>query len=361
MKKLILSVGILSLSAFAYAQKSEVSEAKKSWDLFQAMNQAQNLQKNLENLNKGLAHTDAAIAHEKTKNTVEPWSYRASMASAIALLDTTSEANSVAKQKIAEEAILKAEELDKKGDHKDAIANAKINITNAIQSRGIRAYNKKDYATAFKVFTEITEKNPTDTSMYLNAGVAAKQAQNYAGAVKNFKKVVELNSPDSKNLLLETINIELVNLKDTTAGLATIEQALKKFPDDPDFVGTQTDIYIVRGEIEKSQESLGKLIAKDPNKAIYHFLLGETYYKQALNVQNERQKIDAKKVKEYNALTTKMTGLIDKALPFYKKAYELDPKATHTLEALKQIYAFKNDTKSYEEAKKLLDALQQKQ
>lgn len=361
MKKLILSVGVMSLSVFAYAQKSEVAEAKKSWDLFQAMNQAQNLQKNLAGLNKGLTHTDAAIAHEKTKNTVEPWSLRASLASAIALLDTTSEANSTAKQKIAEEAIVQAESLDKKGEQKEAIANAKININNAIQSRGIRAYNKKDYATAFKVFTEITEKNPTDTSMYLNAGVAAKQSKNYAGAVKNFKKVVELGGPDSKNLLLEAINIELVNLKDTTAGLATIDQALKKFPDDPDFVGTQTDIYIVRGEIEKSQESLNKLVAKDPNKAIYHFLLGETYYKQALNVQVERQKVDSKKVKEYNALTTKMTGLIDKSLPYYKKALELDPKAVHTLEALKQIYAFKSDTKSYEETKKLLDALQPKQ
>lgn len=360
MKKLILSVGLLSLSAFAYAQKSEVSEAKKAWDLFQAMNQAQNLTKNLENLNKGLGHTDLAIAHEKTKNLPEPWALRASMASAIALLDTLNAENANAKQKIAEEAIVKVAELDKKGEQKDNIANAKTNIANAIQSRAIRAYNKKDFATAYKIFTEITEKNPTDTSMYLNAGVAAKQSGNFAAAVKNYKKVVEFNVPESKNLLLEAINIELVNLKDTTAAMATVDQALKKFPDDPDFVGTQTDVYIVRGEIEKSQESLNKLIAKDPSKAIYHFLLGETYYKQALGVQNERVKLDTKKVKEYNALTAKMTALIDKSLPYYKKSHELDPKAVHTLEALKQVYGFKNDTKGYEEAKKLLDALQKK-
>ena len=358
MKKLILSVGILSLSVAAYAQKSEVAEAKKSWDLFQAMNSAQSLKKNLENLNKGLGHTDLAIAHEKTKNLVEPWALRASMSSAIALLDTLSDANSIAKQKIAEEAIAKAEELDKKGDQKDNIANAKINIANAVQTRGIKAYNKKDFATAFKIFTEITEKNPKDTSMFLNAGVAAKQSGNYAAAVKNFKKVVEFNTPDAKNLMLEAVNIELANLKDTAAAMASIDQALKKFPDDPDFVGTQTDIYIIRGEIEKSQESLNKLLTKDPNKAIYHFLLGETYYKQALAVQTERQKIDAKKVKEYNAATAKMTALIDKSLPYYKKAQELDPKAVHTLEALKQIYGFKNDTKGFEETKKLLDALQ---
>jgi len=358
MKKLILSIGIIGLTLGAYAQKSEVAEAKKSWDLFQAMNQANNLKKNLDILNKGLTNTNNAIAHEKTKENLEAWALRASISSAIAVLDTVNLQNSEAKQKIAEEAVAKAKSLDKKNEKKDELANAEINITNAIQSRGIRAYNKKDYATAFKIFTQITEKNPTDTSMYLNAGVAAKQAGNYEGAIKNFKKVISFNVPEAKNLYLETINMELVNRKDTTAGLALIDEALKKFSDDPDFVGTQTDIYIVRGEIEKSQESLGKLIAKDPNKAIYQFLLGETYYKQALNVQGERQKLDTKKVKEYNALTAKMTALIDKSLPYYKKAYELDPKATHTLEALKQIYAFKNDTKSYEETKKLLDALQ---
>lgn len=358
MKKLILSIGIMSLSVLTYAQKSEVSEAKKSWDLFQAMNRANNLKKNLDILNKGLTNTSNAIANEKTKDNLDAWTLRASMSSAIAVLDTLNAQNSEAKQKIAEEALAKAKSLDKKNEKKDDLANAEINIANAIQTRGIKAYNSKDFATAYKIFTQITEKNPTDTSMYLNAGVAAKQAGNYEGAIKNFKKVISFNVPETKNLYLETINMELVNRKDTTAGLALIDEALKKFPDDPDFVGTQTDIYIVRGEIEKSQESLGKLIAKDPKKAIYQFLLGETYYKQALNVQGERQKLDAKKVKEYNALTAKMTALIDKSLPYYKKAQELDPKATHTLEALKQIYAFKNDTKSYEETKKLLDALQ---
>ena len=357
MRKLILSVGIMGLSVATYAQKSEVTEAKKSWDTFQAMNSVQSLAKNIQMLSKGLVHTDNAILHEKTKNTVQPWSLRASMASAIAVLDTTNSENSKAKQQIAEAAIAKAKTLDNKGEEKDALANAEVNLTNATQSRAIRAYNAKDYKTAFTIFTQITEKNPLDTSMYLNAGVAAKLYGNYEGAIKNFKKVIALNSPDSKDLYSEIIDIELAQLKDTTAAMLTIDQALVKFVDEPDFVGKQTDVYIIRGDIEKSQLSLNKLIAKDPSKALYHFLLGETYYKQALNVQKERAKLDSKKIKEYNAITGKMNVLIDQSLPFYKKALTLDPKATHTLEALKQVYGYKNDTKNYEETDKLLKAL----
>ncbi len=357
MKKLILSLGIVSLSLGAYAQKSEINEAKKIWDLFSAM-PSKNLSDNLKNLDAGLKRTDAAIAHEKTANSAQAWSLRASLSSAISLLDTLSAQNSEAKQKIAEEAIAKATELDKKGEEKDALRNAKINIDNAIQSRAIVAYRKSDFATAYKYFNEVTTRNPQDTNMFFNAGVAAKQAKNYEAAITSFRKAIELGHQDTKNLYLDIISTQLASVKDTTAGMATIDEALVKFPDDPDFIGTQTDIYILREEIEKSRESLNKLVAKDPNKAIYQFLLGETYYKQALNVQKERQKIDAKKVKEYNAASAKMTGLIDQALPFYRKSYELDPKAVHTLEALKQIYAFKSDTKNYEEIKKALDAIQ---
>lgn len=360
MRKLILSVGILGLSISAYAQKSEVVEAKKSWDLFQAMNSRQSLAKNIALLSKGLGHTDNAILNDKTKATVQPWSLRASLASAIAVMDTTNMENSLAKQRIAEEAIVKAKSLDTKNEEKGDLANAEINITNAIQSRAIRAYNTKDFATAFKGFTELTERNPTDTAMYLNAGVSAKQSGNYAGAIKNFNKVISFNAPESKSLLLEIVDIELAQLKDTTAAMKTLDKALVKFVDDPDFVGKQTDIYIIRGDIEKSQVSLNKLIAKDPSKALYHFLLGETYYKQALNVQKERVKLDTKKVKEYNALTVKMTALVDQSLPYYQKAQQLDPKALHTLEALKQIYGFKNDSKKFEETKKLIDALEKK-
>ncbi|RZK11148.1 MAG: hypothetical protein EOO46_07780 [Flavobacterium sp.] len=93
-----------------------MADAKKSWDLFQAMNQGQSLAKNLENLNKGLAHTDLAIAHEKTKELPTTWAIRALIASRIALIDTADIQNSVAKQQIATEAITKAEALNVKKD-----------------------------------------------------------------------------------------------------------------------------------------------------------------------------------------------------------------------------------------------------
>lgn len=357
MKKILLSILIVGSATLANAQKSEVAEAKKLWDIFTITGSNQNLTKQLASLNAGLVHTDNEIANEKSKILVEAWSYRALFASSIAVTDTVNIANSIAKQKIAEEAVAKAKELDVKGVEKGNISNSELNIRNSIIVRSLKAYNNKDYASALKGFEEIISLNPQDTSMYLNAGVAAKLLNRLPVSIGYFKKVISLNSPDSKDLYTEIINMTLNDLKDTVGAMNIINEALAKYPDDVAFVGTQTDIYITQGNIVKSQESLIKLIAKDGSKSVYHYLMGDTYYKQALLIQDERKKLDSKKVKEFDVLTAKMTVLIDQSLPHYKKSVELDPKFVPALESLKQIYAFKNDNTNYEAIKKQLDAI----
>ncbi|MFI5453144.1 tetratricopeptide repeat protein [Pedobacter sp. UC225_61] len=357
MKKILLSMLFVGVATLANAQKSEVAEAKKAWDIYNLTGGKGTFDKSMLALNGGLKHTDNAIANEKSKVMPDAWSYRALFASAIAYTDSVNLDNALAKQKIAADAIAQAKSLDTKGEQKDNIQSAEINIRNAINSRAIRAYNKKDYANALTLFNEIIALNPTDTAMYINAGVTAKLVQNYPEAIKNFKKVISFNVPETRNFYAETISMTLTNLKDTTAGLALLKEAIAKYPDDADFVGTETDIYIAKGDIAKSQEALKKLIAKDPSKAIYQYLMGDTYYKQALALQTDRSKLDPKKTKEFDAITVKMVGFIDQSLPFYKKAIELDPKLVPALESLKQIYGFKNDSANFNEIKKRLDAI----
>lgn len=358
MKKLLLSILIVGTSAtLANAQKSEVNEAKKAWDIYGITAGKQTFDKSMASLNAGLKHTDNAIANEKSAVMPEAWGYRALFASAIAYTDSVDATNALAKQKIAEEALEKLKTLDAKNSEKENVELAKVNIRNAISNRGVKAYNTKDYKTALASFNQLIALNPQDTAMYMNAGVVAKMDGNFPEAVKHFKKMTEFNGPDAKNYHIELVNISLTNLKDTTAALAAVKDALAKYPDDPDFVGYETDIYINRGDITKSQEALKKLLAKDDKKAIYHYLMGDTYYKQALALQAERSKLTTKQTKEFDAISAKMLTFIDQSLPHYKKSVELDPKFVSGLETLKQIYGFKNDTANYEAIKKQLDAI----
>ncbi|TDQ11683.1 tetratricopeptide repeat protein [Pedobacter metabolipauper] len=356
MKKILLSMLFVGVASLANAQKSEISEAKKQWTIL-ALAQNKPLADNLKILNEGLAHTDKAIVHEKSKGIAEAWSYRALIASRIALIDSVDMQNSLAKQKIADEAIAKAKELDPKGEEKANIDNAVYNVDNAVRNRGIIAFNKQDFATAFENFTEVTRRTPNDTAMYINAGIAAKSLKKYPEMISNFKKGIELNYADPKVLYSEMVNVTFDELKDTVAGLALLKEASAKLPEDSYFIGLETDLYIKKGDIAKSQEMLKKLMDKDPKNPTFHFLMGETYFKQALNVQTERNNLDTKKVKESAALATKITTLIDQSIPFYKAAVALDPKHENSLESLKTIYAFKDDKVNFEAVKKQLEEI----
>ena len=304
-----------------------------------------------------MAHTDKAIADEKSKVLPEAWSYRALFASSAAILDSTSTANADANLKIAQDAVVEAKKLDTKGSEKDNINLAETNISNAIRNGGVIAYNKKDYKTAYTKFVAATVINPNDTAMYLNAGIAARLNEDYPNMISQFKKVISLNSPQSKDLYSEIISTTLAKQKDTTAALAVIKEATAKFPENTDWIKTETQIYIDRGDAAKSEQMLVALATKEPNNANYQVLLGNIYFSQALKLQADRNKIDPKKVKEFNEVTGKMNALLDKSLPFYKKALEVDAKNQGALETLKTIYAFRNDTKNYEDIKKRLDAL----
>lgn len=347
-----------SVASYASAQKSEINEAKKAWNLL-GITTGKTLDDHLKALNGGLAHTDLAIANEKSKDLPEAWSYRALFASRIALVDSVDLNNAKAKQQIAEEALVKAQELDKKGAEKDNLEQAKVNVENALRNRAIYAYKKKDFAAALSAFNEITTKNPNDTSMYVNAGVTAKEIQNYPEVVRNFKKAIDLNYADSKVLYSEIINITMDKLKDSVAGLGLIKEASAKFPEDSYFITLETDLYIKGGDIKKSQEMLKVLMEKDPKNATYQYLMGDTYYKQALTIQNQRNAVDVKKKDEFNSLTNKMNKFIDDSMPYFKKALELDPNNVSALENLKIIYLFKNDTPNYEAMKKRLEGIKQ--
>lgn len=122
MKKLFLAMALIGTGISANAQKSEINEAAKAWNLYAPMQGKKPLADEIKMLSEGLAHTDKAIVHEKTKDNVQAWSMRAIIAGAISYIDTLDLNNALEKVKIAEEALVKTKELDK---DKEEAANIK--------------------------------------------------------------------------------------------------------------------------------------------------------------------------------------------------------------------------------------------
>jgi tetratricopeptide (TPR) repeat protein len=359
MKKVLLSILLAGVGTATFAQKSEIAEAKKAWGIYQITGATgTDVSKKLETLNAAIKHTDAAIAHEKSKNLPDAWSYRALLTSAAAMADTSNLQNADSYLKVAQEAVEKSKSLDTKGSEKDNIEQAQLNINNAVRNIGVLAYQKKDYKTAYEKFNQATVINPTDTSMYLNAGIAARGLEDYPKMIDSYKKVISLNHPEAATLYEEIVSTQLTAQKDTAAAMATITEAKAKYPENINFITSETQIYLQKGDVEKAESTLSTLVAKQPGNATFQAALGNVYLQQALKIQGNMNKIDAKKVKELNAAKDKRDALVEKSVPFFNKALEIDPKNVGALENLKTIYTFKNDTKNYNDVKARLDAIQ---
>ena len=359
MKKVLLSILLAGVGTATFAQKSEVAEAKKAWGIYQLTGATGgDITKKLETLNAAIKRTDAAIVHEKTKDLPEAWTYRALLTSAAALADTANLQNADSYLKVAQESVAKAKTLDAKGAEKDNIEQAQLNINNAVRNIGVLAYQKKDFKTAYEKFNQATVINPTDTAMYLNAGIAARGLEDYPKMIDSYKKVISLNHPESAALYEEIVSTQLTAQKDTAAAMASIAEAKAKYPENINFITSETQIYLQKGDVDKAENALTTLVTKQPGNATFQAALGNVYLQQALKLQGNMNKIDVKKVKEVNAAKDKRDALVEKSIPYFTKALEIDPKNVGALENLKTIYTFKNDTKNYNDIKARLDAIQ---
>lgn len=360
----MILAGVISSAAFA--QKGEVNDAKKKWEFYYALGRTGLISKRIDQLKIIIAHTDKAIANEDSKIMPAAWGYRALAASEIAISDTSNLENINANLKIAKDALKEIKPIDPKNTQKDNVKLVKANIEVAVRNAGIIAYQKKDYKSAFEKFAESTTINPKDTSMYMNAGVAAYASGDYPNSIKYYKKAINLNIPQAKDLYRDAINMYLINVKDTTSALEMAKEAQVKYPDDINFITTEADIYLKRGDVQQSEKILFKLAEKDPKNSVYQGLLGNIYLQQAIDLQSKikkfdpKTKVDIKAKKENDDIAAQRDKLVDKSMPFFLKAVELDGKNASALENLKVIYFFKNDTKNWELIKARIEALPKK-
>ncbi len=354
MKRLIWSIVLVSSITTGYAQKNEVSEAKKKWGVYQiVMNQS--LDKQLTLLNEGIKHTDLAIVHDKTKDLAEPWSLRALFSSSIAVVDTNDLDNAKKYKVIADEAIAKATALSPTKNDLENIETSKLNLETYFRNTGFLAYGKKDYKTAYETFLKIVTDNPQDTLMYGNVALTAAQNENYPVAIEYYKKAIALDVPQAKEYYQEIFNINMQFMKDTVAGLELLREATAKYPDEIYFIANETDIHMNNKDFDKAYLLLDKLIEKDPTNIMFVRIKADTYFNQAFDAQEEVRRLeDAKKFKEADEMIKKKEEYLNKALPLYLKVEADNAEDQEVIKLIRNVYfALGNNAKVEEYSKKI--------
>ncbi|MBQ2067677.1 MAG: tetratricopeptide repeat protein [Paludibacteraceae bacterium] len=266
---------------------------------------------------------------------------------------------------------------------------------------GIYLNEQKDYEGAFRAFKlhvdipelammqdpKIQKEMPRDTiyeQYKYYAAIFAVQAELHEDAIALLEQM--------KNGEYEAVSVnqflyqEYVAIKDTARFVATLQDAILRFPGEPWFLQNLINHYIYSGQEQTAVEYLAKAIEREPNVAQYHHIKGNldenlgnyeealkdfdnalaldptladamagkgrVYYNQAVKLNEAAALIQDNK--EYKKALAEMTEVFRKSLPFFEKAHELDPSDRQYLVILKGLYyRFGMDAKYNEVAEKL--------
>ena len=321
-RNLFVSAGLAVLfAAPVFAQKGELSTAKNSFETYDALRASNNgaLVKN--SLNKAKVAIDKASQNDKTSTLPETYALRAVIYAHTAMADSI-ESTSAPIYGAAEEALVKAKELDTKKENEKFITSAEAALAQSRMNAGVILYRDKKYDDAYKAFDAAQKYAKGDTSSIYYAGISAAAAKNYKAAIDQYKKLIGTNFSEKDKVYLDLSSIYLME-KDTTNALNIATEAVQKFPTNTDLRKREIEISLQTGKVQQVLDKIIAAISNDPKNKTLYMYAGLTY-SQAADV-NSVKISKTKDAATIAALQKEKAANYEKAAEMYKKAIEIDP------------------------------------
>ena len=250
---------------------------------------------------------------------------------------------------------------------------------------GVHLNEQKDYAGAFKAFKmhismpelpmmqneKLQKEMPRDT-VYTQykyyAAIFAIQAGLHEDAIALLEdlKDGEYEAISTNQFLYQ----EYVTVKDTAKFIATLENAIARFPQEPWFLQNLINYYIFSGQEQAAVDYLTTAIEREPNVAQYHLIKGNlnenlkhydeamqdfdnalaidptladavagkgrVFYNQAVKLNEDAAMISDNKA--YKKALQEMNDVFKKSLPYFEKAHEMAPDDRSYIQTLKGLY-----------------------
>lgn len=289
---------------------------------------------------------------------------------------------------------------DKKGNPKYDTRTVKNIVPKVVEyfqqqvliSAGYTAFEAEDYSKAYDMF--IRHLNIPDMEMIKNdakasaelvldtnyytclyyAGRFAYEAQRYDEAIATLQR---MNSPEAQANAVrrdaiyanEYIYQIYIEQKDTAKAVATLQDCTARYPEEPWFMQNLINLYINSGQEDKAVEYLDiainrepnvgqyynskasilarigrfdeafatfeQALALEPNNALFLESYGFAYVDLGNKMADEAAYLDNK---AYAKVEPEIKATFLKALPYFEKAYELEPDNTDYKLHLRQLY-----------------------
>lgn len=250
---------------------------------------------------------------------------------------------------------------------------------------GIYLNEQRDYEGAYRAFkmhidipelemmqdAKLQKDMPRDTT-YIQykyyAAIFAVQSELHAEAVALLEQLKdgEYEAVSTNQFLYQ----EYVALKDTAKFVATLQNAIARFPQESWFLQNLINYYIFSGQEQTAIDYLATAIANEPNVAQYYLIRGNlnenqkhyaealadfdqalvidptmadaqagkgrVYYNQAVKMNEDAAMISDNKA--YKKALEEMNVVFRESLPFFEKAHELNPTDRTYIQTLKGLY-----------------------
>ena len=269
---------------------------------------------------------------------------------------------------------------------------------------GIYLNEQKDYAGAYQAFKlhidlpdlpmmqdqKLQNEMPKDTN-YLQykyyTAIFAVQSEMHEEAIALLE---EMKTGETEPIAVnQFLYQEYVALKDTAKFVATLQDAVVRFPQEPWFLQNLINYYIFSGQEKTAIDYLAQAIEREPEVAQYHLIKGNldenqgnyeealkdfdnalkydptmadaqagkgrVYYNQAVKLNEAAATISDNK--EYKKALDEMNAVFRQSLPFFEKAHEMAPEDRTYLQTLKALYYRFGMNDKYEEVSEKLNNL----
>ncbi len=390
MKRIFLTTSLFLLAFIIYGQGSKVNTAYANYT-HAAQDLANNeIDKAVESLNEASVNIEAAILHEKTMGKSKTWRYRGNIYSMISGIETMKESHPDAIQK-AMDSYSKANELDTKGTYSKEITQALGSLHDTEFINGNDNFGSKNYAIAIEHYkngiTIFERMGLVDSVAYYNAALAADNGDLIDDAIELYlgsarisyqaeycynRVIVHLNKqekyeealvvakearavyPENKELIISQLNVYLAADMFVEAEL-DMESAAAEKPEDPTMWFALGVVKDNLGKSEEAEVAYKTSLEKDPDYFNSSMNLAILYFSRASSMIEAANEIPAKEFDKYNAAIEIAKAELEKAIPYFEKAYELRPN-NNILMDLKEAYGQLGDTENYQRVKDIIES-----
>jgi tetratricopeptide (TPR) repeat protein len=331
---------------------------------------------NQQKFDKAKEEIDKAILHPKTATDAKTWYYRGLIYQSLIGHPVYGKLAANAPQ-VSYESYSKAIEFDKKGgEWATKATKAQKDLYASAFNAAVNAYTDKNYDLALTNYEMAMKINPQDTTAVIYAAYAATEKKDFKQAKQYYNQVLGMGHktmniykpliyialeedkdnneamrlltdaraiyPNDKYLMEEELRLYLVTGRGAEA-ISKLDAAIKASANDPK---AASNLYAIMGDLQnknKNQEAAltayTKAVELDPTNFGANFNLGVFQFNKGAELYTTVAKMDySTYTKKGKAMEAQGKKSFEKALPYFEKAHQLDPKDKDTMKSMEKIY-----------------------